>query len=224
MKYLNKLLSSHKQVSLFCILVTAVLYGCGLPINTGRDYDSKLISQLVLNKTTKAEAERLFGKPEKIDSVQIDNTSHTVFIYRYWNDHFLWFWEVENPPALLGRLLKVEFKLDTLTGYSFMSSMESDRTTFDYENIDHILENKTIEDDITKLMGPPHGRILLPSSMVDQSIHGIESVKEIWSYRMFGPEEKRFDQSIISLDVYFNSEGIVVKKVGRHTKVSQPKS
>jgi hypothetical protein len=171
-------------------------------------------SALVLGKTTIAECRVLYGEPKETDSQS--SAGGRTEVFRYGEASERW-------TKMCVRLLAVEFKDGILNGFVFVSSYPEDRTSYALTNLTQVEWGVSTKDEVTELLGKPHGRFLCPTTLFDGNckITG----REVWVFTNLQPipiltsAGHMFSLPIDLTTITFDQHGLamdITKKEGYH--------
>lgn len=144
-----------KRISqiIFSALVAFFLSACA-----GTNFVRPDDSALTLGKTTLPEVRSTFGKPFREGTATENNETVTVLSYAYASTGGT---PVESgvTPA---RSLALVFWKDLLVSKVFTSSFKEDSSNFDASKRSSIIDGKTTEDEVIKLLGRASGHAIYP--------------------------------------------------------------
>lgn len=170
------------------------MYGCAHVVTEGRNFNSSLRSEITLNKSSKDEIVKLFGKPSKISNASINGQTFEIYYYEPSVRG-----EYPKKPDL--RMMEIKFQDDRVQAYQLFSTFQEDFMTFDQNLMEQVIINRTSASDVLKLFGPPHGRALRTATVFSAKAKDIDNIVEIWSYRggTIDPREIEHSQTFESL-------------------------
>jgi hypothetical protein len=117
---------------------------------------------LKIGETTPSQIVERFGPPTSRETMLRNGKPITLLAYLYTT-------EAEkhhgDTGTIASRSLYLFFHDDRLVGHDFRSSVAVDHTDFDLRKARAIVKGETKREEVTKLLGPPSGRLAYP--MVD---------------------------------------------------------
>ncbi len=193
-----------KTVLLFVFLINISLSA----LEVGHAFHQENRGKLVVGKTTQAEVDKYFGKPEK--KFVTNNQSGKFVILEY---YFIHSGFTDGDM----KVLLIELKDDVLIGFVYDSSHGEDSTIFNHMEAENIKIGHHIEDVVLKV-GHPSGEALCPIN-----IHRFKTKcmkaghMKVWIYSpgasMFGASDMETHLMFIGL----NDDGKVLE-VSREVK------
>jgi hypothetical protein len=133
----------------------AAALGCAA---AAREFTRPQGAELVLGKTTPAEAIARFGPPQQRGRAIQDGVEIATLSYSYADP--------EAPAAVAGvaavKALALYFARDALVGYEFLSTFRRDSSDFDDTRVSDIARGATTEAEVRALVGQPSGMYIPP--------------------------------------------------------------
>ncbi len=148
---------------------TLVLLASACAHQAGRDFVHMPDSELVFNRTTRADIVARSGPPlnEKSTTETIRDPSgkeqrgeHQIIRYSYYDST-----AEGRAGARPLRSATYYFWNDALVGYTYTSSFQRDATFFDDANLKQVKRGATTEKAVIDLLGPPSGRLVYPMTV-----------------------------------------------------------
>lgn len=167
-----------KLLNIQFVLISFIIFGCGI----GRNFTVNPSTDLLIGHTKVSDIENKFGKPEDQKTIEENNLSSTIYTYYY-----------AKKPGYFNfvtmKNLALEVINNSLNGYIYQNSLESQNTDFADSLRDKIIIGSSNSDDILPIFGTPTGKIKLPTNLINYSL-GINTVKiiteakEAWVYSL----------------------------------------
>jgi len=207
------------KLSILTILLIAItlFWGClGGIGNSGRDFDSSVRNKITVGITQRKDILPFLGDPESKKLLTIGRKSHEEYLYKYWKDESPLIQTEYDISYLHGKLLTIEFIDSTVNGFSFTSLFDKDSTTFDIRAVNSIVTDQTSEATVIKLIGKPHGKILLPSSFVSANVDVPVGATYAFMYHTSSMNKQTNKRELQSAFLFFDANGIVRKLIVRN--------
>lgn len=212
MQQLNDRYIHLRTKALFAAIVIGllVLSGCTSTSITGKNFNQWTRTQLVPGKTTATQALSLLGAPERIETVSVGGATHQIA--RYTRKGTEAYPIVGYKTAIMRKYLYVDMKDNVVAGYLYSSSFPKDSCDFNVNDVSKVVSGRSRKSDVQYWLGAPHGKMQVPSAMALQMPDGAEAATEKWSYRGYIPVPDKKEPAEKTMDLYFDSTGIVIKK------------
>lgn len=179
----------------------------------GDDFSSARVADLRLGETTATEVREWFGEPYKRVEHKKATLASEIIYYRHASG---------DLEGARGRVLAVELADERVRAWLFDSSMEGDSTAFAGERRSELKTGLTTADEARAILGPPSGRIALPSNLVDQHLSdalpaGAVEVS-IWRHTVIERELVFLDSETEILGLAFDAGGLLLHAEHRDTR------
>ena len=204
---LNKLI----QVSVSLFMLIGFICGCA---SVGKQFTYNGSSSLQLGKTSLADCEKIYGKPNAEQT--IDNADGKFDIVRYLYAH-------ANLSSAQSRVLILEFRDGVLNSYDYLSSFDEDRTVVNTDQQNQIKSGTSTKSDVVRIMGQPHGMAQCPSQNADFKDKCAKGT-QVWVWNgmnklsTLGHTFSGDQIEMQSIFVVFNKDGIVTDVEVSQTK------
>jgi hypothetical protein len=183
----------------------ALLAAAGCKTTVGHDYSSEALAELALGRTSADELRAWFGAPDR--RVTLRGAAGKTEVWYFQWAHSEW-------EGASGRTLGVELADGVVIGWLFDSSFAEDSTEFDASRRAELVPGESGRADVERLIGPPGGRLGVPSNLHDQELEAPPpaGTSETWAwrasetYRWYGMLKTR----VRLLAVYLDDAGLVV--------------
>jgi len=194
-----------KYLILSILLLSSSLFA----IEVGHAFHQENRDKLIVGKTTQAQVDKYFGKPEKKFVTKNHNGKFVILEYYFIHSGF-----TDGDM----KVLLIELKDNVLIGYVYDSSHGKDSTIFNHEEAGNIEIGHKIEDVIGKV-GYPSGEALCPVNIHRYKKKCIKAGHmKVWIY---SPGASMFAASDMETHIMFigvNDEGKVLE-VSREVKI-----
>lgn len=140
---------------IFLLVLSAILFQC--TVQEGVKISSDQMNILEVGKTKKLDVIHAFGMPysEGIETVNVDGINFDILSYIHvWSD-----WVNDK-----GKIVKFEFKKDTLNAFLILSIFEEDQIPINMNTANFFKKGETTKAEIITKIGSPSGVNHLPSS------------------------------------------------------------
>lgn len=133
------------------------------------------VEKLQMRQTTEEQMKAIFGDPDASGLLNSKDGSSCYYRYYSFENHGPFF------PADMKSLM-VEMRDNRMNGYVYCSSADKDVTRFDASAVTKIKSGTSTRDDVTQLLGPPAGHVLLPSLVKEVNEVSKPDTQEVWVY------------------------------------------
>jgi len=135
------------------VVLLSALAGCA-----GRNFERPRAEAFPLGQTTYAQVVQQLGEPRTVGDVVTNGQKVKSMTYRYTTTTDM-SWQTGVVPV---RTLVYYFHNDTLVGYEFVSSFQSDNTDFDDTKLGAIAKGRTTRAEVMQLLGKPSAAYIPP--------------------------------------------------------------
>jgi len=164
-------------IQLSVILILSSILGC---VTGGSNIKIETLRTISIGKTTKTDIITIFGQPDvEIERKTIDNIEFEIITYVYIR--------LDLPNNLKRRILRCEFRNDSLNAYYFDSDFAEAETYFNENGQSYLKKDKSTCKDVLNLFGIPSSRAFLPTTLNFPS--GPPGAEEVWRYSFSYPLE-----------------------------------
>lgn len=143
--------------------------------SVGKNFAYQSVSQVELGQMRSSDYATMFGKPSSVTTKTTGDGKFELVRYLY---------SQANMSTAKVRLLDLEFRNGTLSGYQYLSSFDDDKTTFSAAAVDQIKQGATTKQEVISLLGKPHGKALCPS-VADDFKDRCGKGTEVWVWSSF---------------------------------------
>jgi outer membrane protein assembly factor BamE (lipoprotein component of BamABCDE complex) len=205
-------ISIFPALLVFCFVS---LPGCHT-VTAGKDFNSSVRTEIVLDKTTRDEVIKLFGSPAITQTVAIKGLDYEQYTYDFVKGKIPSYFEHLRgigPKKPYIRALSIYFSNDRVQNYQLFSTFPEEFIVFDQGLIEKVIVNTTNESDLITMFGPPHGKSTATADTAKISPETTASANAVtvWSYRGIISNQNN-EEKAKSLTLYLDNKGVVIKK------------
>lgn len=198
----------NKYFAFFLISALAGIFTTGCTHQAGNDFQIVKTNNIQLGKTTNEQARRMFGDPKVEKNVSNDYNDYNIWSYI--------FVESRSFNQSDGRIMVLEFVDNTLNGYFYASTFDSDAPPQNLRAKNKINRQSSTRADVARILGVPDGKAYANTTL-EMFQEGVG--EEIWLYQQ---ETEEVDNSIVSekILVGFDRDGVVETVTSSKTKLN----